>query len=1002
MRHALRYIIFSGFAYIAPSFFFSFSTAQERCATVEYSRSLYPDYERRQLAFEQWIATKKLQKGQTAHRQKQSPTYKIPVVVHIIHNGEQIGVGPNITDEQVLSQLRVLNEDFNRQNADATDTPPEFASVAGSLDVEFVLAKQDPDGLPTTGIIRVNGGRTGWTYNDNYTLKARSYWPAEEYMNIWVCNLTDQFVGYAQQPVSDLEGLEGSSTNRLTDGVVIWHRAFGSDDDGLFVLDPSFNKGRTTTHEVGHFLGLFHIWGYDTGCIGTDYVDDTPNQGFRTQGCPSHPRADACSEKIMFQNFMDYTDDRCMNLFTQGQTERMSIVLENSPRRSTLLTSHALEEPQPLANDLGIRTILAPDASVCSNLVTPVIEVRNYGTNTITTAQVRFLLDDEVKQTRNVVLSLAPEASTEITFSAVSIPSGTHEVQFEVLSTNGGADLGTYNNVESSTVVIPVFSDTPLTVDFETAPEGWIIRNFDDQVTWSIATAPTTASDNKALRLNYFSYEDKIGEVDAFLSPVVDLSDVPAATLSFDVAHARFQTSNDRLKVVVLTDCQDVFGGTTVYDKAGDALQTTPPVTSPFTPSNESQWRKELVDLSAFIGMDRVQIAFVGINDWGNNIYLDNIALTDEARRDIALVGLSSPSLVVCAEPFSSSLLIQNVGSIPLQELTITYAVNGGGMQSIFLDGLDIRFGETGEVPLPLTTLIEGSNSIAVSLTTDESPPDIDESNNHRTFLMIVNDSRDKIPLRQDFEGNFTPAWTIANPAEGGMTWKLIQTNLGQSLYFNAFDNENRGDESWLVSPVLDFSRASQARMEFDLSYNPPPGGTSETLAIYASNDCGVTFDPVTYDFPHTGFASGSWKPQLDAHWSKGINVDLSAYAGKSDVRIAFVVRNHNGNNMYIDNIEFFMDPDPGAAVEELYAVYGYDLGQPGLNNLRITFNLPERQHVRFSIINSLGQMETDGLIPDVLNQTYPLNLGSRLTAGIYFIRLQIGEKFYTTKVLVN
>src|SRR5690606_2994235 len=393
-------------------------------------------------------------------------------------------------------------------------------------------------------------------FNDSYTLKALSYWPAEEYMNIWVCNLTDQYVGYAQQPESDLEGLEGSSTNRLTDGVVIWYRAFGSDDDGPVTLDPSFNKGRTTTHEVGHFLGLHHIWGSDASCGGTDYVDDTPNQGFRTQGCPSHPRADACNDMIMFQNFMDYTDDRCMNLFTQGQAERMSIVLENSPRRSTLLTSHGLEEPQPLANDLGIRTILSPGVSVCSNQVTPSVEVRNYGTNAITSAQISFLLDGIVQQTLDFVLSLDPEESEEISFSPVVIPSGSHEVRFEVLSTNGVTDLGTYNNVETSAIVVASFADTPLTADFETNPDGWIIQNFDEQITWSITTAPGLTPSNKALRLNYFSYEDKVGEVDVFLSPVINLSDAPVAMLEFDVAHARYQMSNDRLRVLVLTDCQ--------------------------------------------------------------------------------------------------------------------------------------------------------------------------------------------------------------------------------------------------------------------------------------------------------------------------------------------------------------------------------------------------------------------------------------------------------------
>jgi len=290
MRLALRYILFSGIAFVVSTIFFSFSYAQERCGTVEYVKQHRPGFQNDRIRFEEWLTQKRLHSFRNQTRKKQTTPYKIPVVVHVIHNGEGIGSGANISDAQVFSQIRVLNEDFTRQNADASNTPPVFQDVAGSLDIEFVLAKRDPNGFPTNGIVRVDGGRNGWTINDQNTLKSLSYWPAEDYMNIWVCNLTDQFVGYAQHPESDLEGLENASRERLTDGVVIWHRAFGSADDGSFSLDPVFNKGRTTTHEVGHFFGLFHTWGDDVGCSGTDYVDDTPNQANRTQGCPSHPR----------------------------------------------------------------------------------------------------------------------------------------------------------------------------------------------------------------------------------------------------------------------------------------------------------------------------------------------------------------------------------------------------------------------------------------------------------------------------------------------------------------------------------------------------------------------------------------------------------------------------------------------------------------------------------------------------------------------------------------
>lgn len=1001
MRPFLRYIAFSGIAFVALICSFSPSHAQERCATVEYSKALHPDYELRRLEFEKWISEKKIPRTRREQRQKQQTTaYKIPVVVHIIHNGEPIGTGSNISEAQVLSQIRVLNEDFNRQNADAANTPAVFASVAGALDIEFVLAKQDEDGLPTNGIVRVDGGRNGWTVNDNYTLKALSYWPADEYMNIWVCNLTDNYVGYAQLPESNLPGHENSSKNRFTDGVVIWHKAFGSSDDGAFNLDPVFNKGRTTTHEVGHFLGLMHTWGDDAGCSGSDYVSDTPNQANQTQGCPSHPRSDACSEVVMFQNFLDYSDDDCMNLFTQGQVERMSIVIENSPRRSTLLSSPGLEEPDPLPNDVGIRRIVFPDASVCSNEVTPRIEVRNYGSNAVTSARVQFVLDGSVQETRDFALSLNPDESVEVTFSAVSLSSGTHDISFEVQLTNGGTDSGSYNDLEASTVIVPAFRSVPFADNMDTAPAGWITYNPDGQITWARVTAPSETANNKALKLNYFKYEDKIGEIDAYLSPVLDLSAVPAATLTFDVAHARYQSSNDRLQVVVLTNCQEITDGTIVYDKAGSALRTAPSTTSEFTPLNESQWRTEIVNLSSYIGTDKVQIAFVGINDWGNNIYLDNIALHTDPVRDVSLVRLVSPSVVTCGPEVTPVLQIRNAGTIPLDDVIIEYSVDDGPVQTLSAGMLNVAAGK--EIALPAISLANGMHTLAVNLVHPGGLPDSDESNNQRSFMIAVNDQRDRIPIRVNFEEAFTPAWTIINPS-GGMNWETIATNSGQSLYFNAYNNEEIGEESWFVSPVLDFTRTVQASMLMDVSYNPPPGATKDELRIMASKNCGMTFESLAFELPDTGSSSQPWAPTQDEHWSRNLKVDLNGLAGEENVRIAFVVHNQGANNLYLDNIEFFTtaDPDP-IELSTLYSVYGYDLEQPGLTELKITFNLTQRQDVRFSVVNVLGQMETDGMITDVLNQTYPIIPRGTLKPGIYFIRVHIGEKFHTTKILIH
>ena len=265
---------------------------------------------------------------------------RIPVVVHVIHNGEPVGTGPNISQAQVQSQIEVLNEDFRRkEGTNGFNDHPDGADT----EIEFYLATQDPNGrsLAEPGIDRVNGRRNSWPRGpirnplDN-SVKPQTIWPPDRYFNIWTVNfggfVSRDLLGYAQFPSNS--GLPGLNTNEgaaSTDGIVVGYKYFGSSDKGNFPdLWAPFDKGRTTTHEVGHWLGLRHIWG-DGDCTVDDYCADTPNVGEANIGCPTGARS--CGEIPMVENYMDYTDDPCMNIFTQDQKERMLTVLRNSPRR---------------------------------------------------------------------------------------------------------------------------------------------------------------------------------------------------------------------------------------------------------------------------------------------------------------------------------------------------------------------------------------------------------------------------------------------------------------------------------------------------------------------------------------------------------------------------------------------------------------------------------------------------------------------------------------------
>ena len=247
----------------------------------------------------------------------------IPVVVHVIYNNST----QNISDAQIASQMTVLNDDFRRMNADADGTWPQAADT----EIEFCMATVDPQGNATTGITRTNTSVSSFSANDNMKFNSsggHDAWPAGQYLNMWVCNLSGGLLGYAQFP--------GGSP--ATDGVVMDYQYFGT----IGTATAPFDLGRTTTHEVGHWLNLRHIWG-DGGCGVDDFVSDTPTSDAPNYGCATGHVS--CSSTDMVQNYMDYSDDGCMNLFTAGQTTRMRALFNPGGARESLLSSPACGTP---------------------------------------------------------------------------------------------------------------------------------------------------------------------------------------------------------------------------------------------------------------------------------------------------------------------------------------------------------------------------------------------------------------------------------------------------------------------------------------------------------------------------------------------------------------------------------------------------------------------------------------------------------------------------------
>ena len=310
-----------------------------RCAADEHLHEIleqYPETQQRMDDIERFVENY-LQTHEAEARSNTPVT--IPVVVHVVWNNAV----ENIPNAQILNQIQTLNQDFNRTNPDAVNTPPYFALNVGNPQINFCLATRDPAGFFTTGIVRQQTTVPGWGITDAVKTIAGGgsrAWPTSDYLNIWVCNLTSG-LGWAYYP--------GTAPLPEYEGVVVGYQWFGN------TTDPQYNLGRTCTHEVGHYFNVLHPWGFgNSGACGNDFCFDTPRPaGTNGTGpnfnCPTFPVVPTCpgetAQSEMFMNFMDYVDDACMNMFSQDQAVRMCATLAPGGPRASLLNSQGCQPP---------------------------------------------------------------------------------------------------------------------------------------------------------------------------------------------------------------------------------------------------------------------------------------------------------------------------------------------------------------------------------------------------------------------------------------------------------------------------------------------------------------------------------------------------------------------------------------------------------------------------------------------------------------------------------
>jgi len=848
-----------------------------RCYTDEADallRAAHPELESRE-TFEQWIQSE----VQYAQQNKViGGVYQIPVVVHVIHNGEAVGTASNVSYAAIQSQIDVLNEDFRRIfGSNGYNTNP----VGADTQIEFCLSKRRPDGSAfpggEDGVNRINRTLIGttappftqtyventikaYTYNGNVPTATRGWDPAK-YMNIWLCDLGNGLLGYAQFPQSPIGGMGCGTPVNGTDGVVFLYSSIGK--SSVTGFPGPYNEGRTATHEIGHWLGLRHIWG-DGNCSATDYCNDTPPAAAANYGCPVGTNSCTAAPDQgpdMIENYMDYTDDGCMNVFTNDQKQRMRAVLEGSPLRLSLINSDACTPPNP--SDASITDVFAPVGDNCVGAITPSVQLKNRGSNNLTSATISYRIDGGTATTFSWTGNLSPNATATVVLPAFTTTLGSH--YFEAYSTlpNGLTDPYTVYDTSAITFVVsngitPNFTET---FEGEAIPSDvrWSIVNTNgDCFKWSPAsgTSITGVLTNNCAEVPCYGNTSTSNEdlwTPIFLLPC----NATAANLQFDVAYRkRTATSNDQLIVQISTDCGSTW--TNIYSKSGNVspflYQNATVLASEYFPSAAGDWRTETIDLMSYVtaASDNIRFRFRGVSNNGNNIFIDNVKFNATTPGEIQLLQGTTEVLDGGYYNFPNT----QVGSTSTQ----TFTINNTGTTNLILTppitvtgatfALGTTFGAT-TIPaggsttftLTFTPSAAGSFTGTVSFATN----DCDEG----TYNFTLNGVGTVSPPVADFSG------TPTTVCQGG-TVNFTNLSTNATSYSWSFGAGATPSTSTATNPSVVFNTAGT--FPITLTATNAFGNDVETKTGYITviSSTAVAL-PLTEGFTAATFPPTSW-----------------------------------------------------------------------------------------------------------------------------------------------
>ena len=871
----------------------------------------------------------------------------IPVIFHIVLPNPYI-----ITDAVIQSQIDELNIDYAGLNADSTNAVAFYPVRGHSSKIRFVLAKRTPDGSVSNGIDRVESSTSS---NVNFatdpikraSLGGADVWDPASYLNIWVGNDVSgkRLLGYAQFP---------QSGNAADDGIFCNYTSLGVSSCNV----GSYNKGRTLCHEIGHYLGLFHIWGDEDLCTGDDFrsllnagssavlpaglfnvpgqentiadIGDTPNQGASSTTCFSGIVTDNCAIAApgkMYQNYMDYTADNCYSLFTKKQVERMEWILDNS--RTSLKTSLGGTLPssavtldvspyQPVSpggiDAIGCTTFTYPSVLSCPGTIIPKVRIRNNGTDKLTSITVGLLVNGVAQTPVNVTLpgsGLILGATKVISFPTIAATIGTYTLQFYTYKANGvPIDNVPSNDTLTTTLSISNGIALPASEGFEQLPfpaNYWSLYNPNGDATWSRATVGNNSSNS--MFIDNFS-KNNIGLIDELRTPKFIVSPTDSLIITFDLAHKNYPGRNDKLSVLVSNDCGANW--IPVFAKAGDALATAGSVTAGYTLPIASDWKNQQITIGgAILSTGKIIVAFRNTGDYGNNIFIDNINIYSQNDRDLFPISILSPINIECS-PFISApqLIIGNKGQKTITAYKIGYTLNNGA--AVYKNFTQpIAPAATDTVTLDPLVTQTGSNTIKI-FTADpvsiSGSGDQNSTNDTISKTFTTNKTIDA-PLFQGFESTlFAPLnWTIINP-DAANTWvrKSPGSNSRYAAFIDNFSNNFRGQTDALQSPAINVLGADSVIISFDLAHKNFEG-VNDRLQVKISTDCGTTFSTIFNksgaELATAGSLQAAYINPAETDWKTQRIVLDSSSASNGTIIVSFENTSNYGNNIFIDNI---------------------------------------------------------------------------------------------------